>query len=53
MGVLTVQANLSQPVRLNEGAFFPGLVLFLVYTVVWSIGLIRSFRVPDDGGVHG
>ena len=27
--------------------------LFLVYTAVWSIGLIRSFRVPDDGGVHG
>ena len=53
IGVLTVQANLSQPVRLNERAFLPVLVLFLAYTVVWSIGLIRSFRVPDDGGVHG
>jgi len=53
IGVLTVQANLSQPVRLNERAFFPALVLFLVYTVVWSIGLIKAFRVPEDGGVRG
>jgi hypothetical protein len=48
VGVLTLQANLSEPVRLNEQAFFPVLVLFLVYTVVWSIGLIRSFRVPEE-----
>jgi hypothetical protein len=53
IGVLTLQANLSQPVRLNERAFFPVLVLFLAYTVVWSIGLIRAFRVPEGGGVHG
>jgi len=49
IGVLTVQANLSQPVGLNERAFFTVLVLFLIYTVVWSIGLIRSFRVPEEG----
>ena len=49
IGVLTLQANLSKPVRLNEQAFFPVLVLFLVYTVVWSIGLVRSFRVPEEG----
>ena len=49
IGVLTVQANLSQPVRLNERAFLPVLVLFLVYTVVLSIGLIRAFRVPEEG----
>lgn len=53
IGLLTVQANLSQPVRLNERAFFPVLVLFLVYTVVWSIGLIRSFRVPEEGASRG
>ncbi len=49
IGVLTVQANLSQPVRLNERAFFPVLVLFLGYTVVWTIGLFRAFRVPEVG----
>ena len=46
LGLLTVQANLSQPVRLNEEAFFPVLILFLVYTVFWTIGLFRSFRLP-------
>jgi uncharacterized membrane protein len=45
-GLLTVQANLSEPVRLNEKAFVPVVVLFLVYTVVWTIGLFRSFRIP-------
>jgi uncharacterized membrane protein len=49
-GLLTVQANLSEPVRLNEKAFVPVVVLFLVYTVVWTIGLLRAFRVPDVGG---
>lgn len=53
IGVLTLQANLSEPVRLNERAFFPALFLFLVYTVVWSIGLIRSFRVPEGWGSIG
>jgi hypothetical protein len=53
IGVLTFQANLSQPVRLNERLFLLALVLFLGYTVVWTIGLIRAFRVPDDGGFHG
>ena len=49
-GLLTVQANLSDPVRLNEKAFVPIVVLFLVYTVVWTIGLFRAFRVPGVGG---
>lgn len=53
IGVLTLQANLSQPVRLNERGFFLALVLFLGYTAVWTIGLFRAFRVPDDGGIHG
>jgi hypothetical protein len=53
IGILTLQANLSQPVRLNERAFFAALVLFLGYTVVWTLGLFRAFRVPDDGGIHG
>jgi len=53
IGVLTLQANLSQPVRLNERIFLLALVLFLGYTVVWTIGLFRAFRVPDDGGFDG
>ena len=47
IGSLTLLANLSEPVRLNERAFFPVLVLFLGYTVFWCIRLFKSFRVPD------
>lgn len=55
IGLLTVEANLSEPVRLNEKAFVPAVVLFLSYTVVWTIGLFRAFRVPGVGEstVHG
>jgi uncharacterized membrane protein len=55
IGLLTIEANLSEPVRLNEKAFVPVVVLFLLYTVVWTIGLFRAFRVPDVGGstAHG
>ena len=51
-GLLTVQANLSVPVRLNEKAFVPVVVMFLGYTVVWTIGLFRSFRVPKEGDLR-
>ena len=51
-GLLTVQANLSEPVRLNEKAFVPIVVMFLGYTVVWTIGLFRSFRVPKEGDLR-
>ena len=48
VGLLMLQANLAKPVRLNEGAFVPGLVLFLGYSVVWCVGFFRSFRVPKE-----
>ena len=51
-GLLTVQANLSQPVRLNERALLLLVLLFLLYTIFWSIGLIRSFRAPGSGGAR-
>ncbi len=45
-GLLTISANLSQPVRLNEGFFLSGLVVFLVYSGYWTIALLRAFRIP-------
>jgi hypothetical protein len=45
-GLLTISANLSQPVRLNEGLFLSGLVIFLVYTGYWMLALLRAFRIP-------
>jgi hypothetical protein len=44
-GLLTISANLSQPVRLNEGLFLSGLIAFLVYTGYWTIALLRAFRI--------
>jgi uncharacterized membrane protein len=47
-GLLTVQANLSSPVRLNTVVFLPLLVLFLGYSTVWCTRLGRSFRLPES-----
>ncbi len=46
-GLLTISANLSEPVRLNEGLLLSGLVVFLVYTGYWTIALLRAFRIPS------
>lgn len=50
IGLLTIQANLSQPVRLDEKLFFTVLAIFLVFTVYWCIRLFRSFRIPKEPG---
>lgn len=42
IGLLTIQANLANPVRLKESYFFPFLILFMVYAIVWCI---EGFRV--------
>jgi uncharacterized membrane protein len=44
--LLTIQANLSQPVKLNERIFLPALILFILYSVYWCIKLLRAFRLP-------
>ena len=47
-GVLTMRANLSEPVRLDEGVLLIGLAIFLAYTAYWTIALLRAFRVPPS-----
>lgn len=42
--ILTVEANLSDPVRLREGIFLVGLVIFLGYTVHWTVRLILKLK---------
>jgi uncharacterized membrane protein len=44
-GLLTIQANLSDPVRLNEPLAMSLLAAFLVYTVVWCVRFFRSYRI--------
>jgi uncharacterized membrane protein len=46
--LLAIQANLSQPVKLNEKLLISALILFLLYTVYWCIKLFRSFRLPKE-----
>lgn len=48
VGLLTLKANLSRPVRLDEGPLFVALVIFLVYTAYWTFTLLRAFRIPPD-----
>ncbi len=45
-GFLTIRANRSDPIRLEEGLFLLGFVIFLAYTLYWVVGLVRAFRVP-------
>ena len=51
MGLLTLQANMSDPVRLNMNVFFLSLAAFLIYTIWWVIKLLRAFQIPS--GVNG
>jgi len=46
VSLLTIQANLSDPVQLNEKIFLIVLGSFLLYTGIWCVGLFRIFRVP-------
>ena len=46
--LLTFEANRIEPVRLNERLFLTALILFIAYSIYWSIKLIRSFRIPTN-----
>jgi len=46
VSLLMLQANLSDPVRLNEAIFIPLLVVFLLYTIYRSVRFLRAFRLP-------
>jgi uncharacterized membrane protein len=48
IGLLTLRANLTDPVHLNETAFLSALVVFLAYTIYWTIALVRAFRIPKE-----
>jgi uncharacterized membrane protein len=49
VGLLTIRANLSVPVRLDEPLFLTALAIFLAYTVYWTIALVRAFKIPTNG----
>ena len=48
VSILTVAANLSETVRLNEGISYLLFLLYLGYTVWWVVRLLIAFKVPED-----
>ena len=46
LGLLSLKANLSKPVRLDETALFTALGLFTAYIIGWLVAFYRSFRIP-------
>ncbi len=48
VGLLVLDANFKDPVRLNEGLLFSGLIVLILYSVYWCVRFFRSFRLPPD-----
>ena len=48
VGLLSIQANLVSPVRLNLQVLFPVFGLFLLYTIGWIIAFYRAFRISNS-----
>jgi len=47
---LTIDANLSSPVQMNDAIFWFLFVAFMSYTVFWTVRICRAFRVPKTAG---
>ena len=50
VGLLVLQANLSDPVLLREDLFWPPFIFIMVYTLYWTVSIYRIFRVPKEEG---
>jgi len=48
VGLLSLQANLSDPVRLREDIFWWPLGMYMAYAVYWAVKIMRVFRVPRE-----
>jgi hypothetical protein len=48
IGVFTLQANLADPPRLDETRFLVALSAFMLYTIYWTVAVVRDFRVPKE-----
>ena len=48
LNLLTIKANLSEPVWLNEKQFITLLVAYMLYMIYWCVKLCIAFRVPKD-----
>ncbi|MBM4152298.1 MAG: hypothetical protein FJ220_02090 [Kiritimatiellaceae bacterium] len=46
VGLLALQANLSDPVRFREDLFWPPFGIYMAYTIFWTVRLCWIFRLP-------
>lgn len=47
-GLLSLQANMAKPVRLDQRVLLPALGAFIVYIIWWTIVFFRAFRIPGQ-----
>ena len=52
VGLLTLEANCSDPVRLKETLFFLLFIAFMAYTGYWCLKFIKAFRIPEAHEVY-
>ncbi len=45
---LSLKANLSDPVRLDERVFLIGLGTLMVFSIFWCVKIFLSFRLPEN-----
>lgn len=50
VGLLTLEANLSQPVKLNESLFLTIFIVYMLYVVYWLFRMTRRLRLPVPPG---
>ena len=48
VNLLTIQANLSSPVRFDERMFLTTLAAFFSFIVYWLVRFAKSFRMPKE-----
>lgn len=48
ISLLTLYANLSDPVKLNEGLFITFFIVFMAYTVFWCVKITKAFKLPEN-----
>lgn len=46
--LLTIAANLAEPVRLEEKYALSVIIIFMIYIIYWALKFILSFRLPKD-----
>ena len=47
INLLALQANLGEPVKLDETLFMAVFIAYILYTLWWLVRLVTSLRVPE------